>query len=124
MKVLLTLLVLFFSSSVAAYEWKKFGTTVDGTVFYYEPKSVIRFEQNIFLFYMIDYYEKSEWGDLSAIFYRKIDCNTFNFRDLVVYFYNKNMGNGKLTTAMIPVDENRSAAEGSIMENFFSFLCD
>ena len=124
MKTLLTLFVLLFSSLVVADEWKRFGTTVENNVFYYKPDSIIKFEKNIFVFYMIDYYQKSKWGDLSSIFYRKIDCNTFNFRDLVVYFYDKNMGKGKLTTAFTPPKENQSAAEGSIMESFFSFLCD
>ena len=124
MKILLTFFVLLFSSSVVAYEWTKFGTTANyGDTLYYDSESIIKFEQEIFLWQMLDYKEKSEWGDLSVITYRKIECNTFNFRDLVVYFYDQNMGQGKLTVAFTPPEEFRSVKERSITESFFSVLC-
>lgn len=121
MKILITLFVLFFSFSLFA-EWTRFSSTNDLTL-YYDVKSIIKFNQNIFLWRMGDFNEKSEWGDLSATTYTKIECNNFNYRDLVVYFYDQNMGQGKLTTAFTPPEELKSAKEGSILESFFSKLC-
>ena len=95
MKTLLTLFVLFFSSSVVA-EWKAFGTLEIGGKFYVHMDTVKMDSGYLYFWEMQDYNNvPNQFGDLSTQVYIMGDCKLNRIKTLSYIYYKEPMGAGK-----------------------------
>ena len=124
MKILLTLFVLLFSSSVFA-EWTRVTQSVDGDVLYVDKRTV-KIVGNTRYFYMLfDYVTPTSYGDLSDRTYREIDCSSMMFRDLVKDYFRFPLGEGNPTegSGQIKIPEWKYIKPDSIYGIMNNYVC-
>ena len=121
MKILLTIFVLFFSSSVVA-EWIYFSTNEYGYDYCYDDQTIKKNNDHIFFWRLSDYNKIDKFGDMSVITYHKLDCSNFRYVWLNSKYYDQPMGEGKLNA-----DENyedwRYPKPGSIGYSIMNHIC-
>lgn len=88
-KSVLTILILvttFGLSSPSFAEWIKVTGGSGNHTFYFDPERVRQRGEYHYAWEMIDFAEPTEYGDLSAKVYLKIDCGIFSVSELAIFF--------------------------------------
>ena len=98
MKLIILLLgVFFFFSTNSNDKWVKVFKGKQGIEFYINPVS-LKVQKNIRVIkILINRSIPSEYGDLSSIVDRAVNCSELMYRDLEKNFFKKSMGNGSLS---------------------------
>ena len=96
MKVLLTLFVILFSSSVVA-EWTKITTSKNGNVMYEDIETIKIVGDIRYFYYLFDYAKPTQYGDLSDTTYRELNCSNMMFKNLMINYYSLPLGKGNQT---------------------------
>jgi len=92
--IILALNFFFFFPTNATDEWIKVFKGKQGIEFYINPES-LKIQENIRIIkILINRSKPSEYGDLSSIIKRNINCSELMYRDLEKNFFKKSMGNG------------------------------
>ena len=96
MKVLVSTIILLFAylfcSDIKASEWTKVTKGQNGHTFFIDMKKFNENKGYVYFWQLINYYEKDEYGDLSAKIYVQGDCNIFKFKWLKVSYHKMLMG--------------------------------
>lgn len=87
----------FFFSTNSNDKWVKVFKGKQGIEFYINPAS-LKVQKNIRVIkILINRSIPSEYGDLSSIVERAVNCSELMYRDLEKNFFKKSMGNGSLS---------------------------
>ena len=125
MKILFTLFVLLFSSSVFA-EWTKVGTTVAGDGLYVDIRTIKIVGGTRYFLDMTDYVVPSPYGDLSSSSYTEINCSNMMYKDLLKNYYSLPLAEGDTTegSGQIKNPKWESFETGSAGSLLIKFVCD
>ena len=95
MKKFLTILLLLFATPSFA-DWDLVATAEDDSVSNYIDLDQIRKEGGFVHFWeLMDLKKPDQDGDLSYVTFIMGDCESFQLMNLTMYYYKKNMGEGK-----------------------------
>ena len=95
MKKFLTILLLLFATPSFA-DWDLVATAEDDSVSNYIDLDQIRKEGEFVHFWeLMDLKKPDQDGDLSYVSFIMGDCESFQLMNLIMYYYKKNMGEGK-----------------------------
>ena len=92
--IILVLNFCFFFPTNAINKWAKVFEGKQGIEFYINPESLTIKENIRIIKILINRSTPSEYGDLSYVIKRSVNCSELMYRDLEKNFFKKNMGNG------------------------------
>ena len=122
MKILLTLFVIFFSSSVIG-EWISVTKDVRGYEHFIDLKK-ININGHERSYYWLENYPKiDQFGSSSALTYELIDCRVLRVQRFKYVFYSGFMGKGKIENEIDLEPEWIYPNPDSIMEARIRFVC-
>ena len=93
-KILIKIILFIFYSFPSVGEWTNVMKSKDGDVFYIDYTRIIKIDGYLHYWTLVNYSKRDEWGDMSEINYRKIDCKNLRFLPLGGTFYSLPMGKG------------------------------
>lgn len=119
MKIFSILFILFFSTSVFA-KWVLLQTNSEGYDFYYENKLIYKDDKYIYFWQLNNYPKRDADGDMSAVFYSKLNCETLKYKWLYLKFYDGPMGNGNLNAGFSSDEwqDNPSNSVGALIDEY------
>ena len=121
MKLIIMTFIIFFSSLSFA-EWVLLETNTEGYDFYYENKLIYKDGKYIYFWQLNDYPKKDESGDMSAVFFTKLDCQTRKYKWLYLKFYDQKMSNGNLN-AGFSSEEWQDNPDNSVGAFIDEYIC-
>ncbi len=121
--LLLVIIFIFLFSNTSWSEWKFVIETMNGSKYYYDKDRVRKSGKYLYFWELIDYL-KPLGGDLSVTSYTELDCSIFRFKNLKLQFYNKQLGEGKMTTDTTPSDEWNYPQPDTVVEIRYKYICE
>ena len=111
--------MLLYSSSLFA-EWILLESNTEGYDYYYENKLIYKDGKYIYFWQLSNYPKRDESGDLSAVFFTQLDCQTRKFKWLYLKFYDQQMSNGNLNAgfASNEWDNNPDNSVGALIDEY------
>ena len=106
----------------ADYNWKKIGSTNDGSNFYIDLSSIKKVDNNVFYFELSDSAKPNKYGTLSSKVYIEVNCLNLSYRHLKDFYYQEPMGNGE-PSILNDVSEWYDQTKGSIGYMVSEFAC-
>ena len=122
--LLLVIIFTFLFSTTSWGEWTYVTYNVEDDKYYYDKDRVRKSGKYLYFWDLIDYIKPTEYGYLSTTSYIQLDCSIFRFKMLKLQFYNKSMGEGKMTTDTTPSDEWRYPKPNTSGETLYNKICE
>ena len=128
MKKLILIFTLLFSvlfSSSSFSEWIEIGTTVDGTTFYVDFKSIKKHDRYVYYWDLGDYVKpEGRHGNLSVTNYNQVDCELNRRKNLTQTQHEKHMAQGRILSRITEPDKNWSyPPPESLLITILSSVC-
>lgn len=89
--ITIRIFVYMFCLNLIASEWTEVTKGKNGHTFFIDMKKLNETNNYVFFWQLINFYEKDEYGDLSAKIYVKGDCKVFKFKWLKVSYHKELM---------------------------------
>jgi len=122
--ILLVIIFTFLFSTTSWGDWEPVSKTLGGVIFYYDKDRVRKSGKYLYFWELIDYIKPDKWGDLSTTTYVQLDCSIFRFKNLKHQFYNKSMGEGKMTGEWTPKDKWEYPQPNTTGEGLYKKICE
>ena len=97
--IIILLYTCFFCLNIQATDWTEVTKSKNGHTFFINMKKLNENNYFVYFWQLINYYEKDEYGDLSAKIYVQGDCNTFKFKWLKVSYHKMLMGEDEVKSS-------------------------
>ncbi len=126
MKKITILLVIIFTFLFSTTSWGEW-TYVTGNVSrikYYYDKDRIRKSGKLIYFWELHDHLKPIGENLSLISYTELDCSIFRFKNLKFMFFNKSMGEGKMTGDLFPKEDWNYPKPNTFLETMYNKICE
>ena len=104
-------------------EWIKFGNSIEGSTAYIEIDTIKESNGYVYYWVMLNYSERTEYGDMSGSRYLQSDCAVGGVKTLSIVFHKKPMGEGDSETYN-PPPEWEYPRPGTIFSATTNYVCD
>jgi hypothetical protein len=123
--ILLVIIFTFLFTNTSWGEWEFGGENFrTGSKVYYDKDRVRKSGKYIYIWTLIDLLKPNEYGSLSSTSYTELDCSIFRFKNLKHQFYNKSMGEGKMTGEWTPKDKWEYPQPNTTGEGLYKKICE
>ena len=111
-------------SSPSFAKWTNIGTSVNGDTYYVDFERIKKQGGFVYYWSISDFSKPSEYGDLSTVVYKKVDCELFRYKYLSDSYYKESMGEGETTSSSNKPDKEwKYAPPNSLIETALESVC-
>ena len=121
--LLLVIIFTFLFSTTSWGDWTFVVETVYGNKFYYDKDRIRKSGKYLYFWELVDYLKPLQ-GALSVTSYTELDCSIFRFKNLKFMFFNKSMGEGKMTGDLFPKEDWNYPKPNTFLETMYNKICE
>ena len=123
-KIILILALTLLLSPTGWSKWVEVVIMETGNSYYVDDGRIKKIGKYIYYWELEDFLRPDEWGDMSNMIYKEVDCEMLRYKHLKFITYKQPMGKGTANANMIPPDRWYYPPSNTAFEHITNIVCD